>query len=111
MATTTTTTTTEPHDPAPGVSCTVLVPADCQPGAHGDDTAALALATLDAPESWPSGRMLLIGPEGGWSEAERGRLRALPFVTPISLGPRILRADTAAVMVLALVQAVLGDAR
>ena len=44
MATTTTTTTTEPHDPAPGVSCTVLVPADCQPGAHGDDTAALASA-------------------------------------------------------------------
>ena len=46
MATTTTTTTTEPHDPGPGVSCTVLVPADCQPGAHGDDTAALALIRL-----------------------------------------------------------------
>lgn len=52
---------------------------------------------------------VLIGPEGGWSEAERGRLRALPFVTPISLGPRILRADTAAVAALALWQSAAGD--
>jgi 16S rRNA (uracil1498-N3)-methyltransferase len=40
---------------------------------------------------------ILIGPEGGFSQAERARLNALPFVTPISLGPRVLRADTAAV--------------
>jgi 16S rRNA (uracil1498-N3)-methyltransferase len=52
---------------------------------------------------------ILIGPEGGFSEPERARLTALPFVTPISLGPRILRADTAAVAALALVQAVIGD--
>lgn len=52
---------------------------------------------------------VLIGPEGGFSEPERARLAALPFVTPISLGPRILRADTAAVAALALVQAVIGD--
>ncbi len=52
---------------------------------------------------------VLVGPEGGFSEAERQRLRALPFVTVISLGPRIMRADTAAVAVLALVNAVLGD--
>jgi len=52
---------------------------------------------------------LLIGPEGGFSEAERRQLRALPFVTAIPLGPRILRADTAAVAALALVQAIAGD--
>jgi 16S rRNA (uracil1498-N3)-methyltransferase len=40
---------------------------------------------------------------------ERARLRALPHVCPVSLGPRILRADTAAVAALALVQATLGD--
>ncbi|MGN7868147.1 16S rRNA (uracil(1498)-N(3))-methyltransferase [Paracoccus sp. 22332] len=52
---------------------------------------------------------ILIGPEGGFSDAERARLRALPFVNRISLGPRILRADTAAVAALALWQAALGD--
>jgi 16S rRNA (uracil1498-N3)-methyltransferase len=52
---------------------------------------------------------LLVGPEGGFSEAERKALRALPFVTAIPLGPRILRADTAAVAALALVQATVGD--
>lgn len=52
---------------------------------------------------------LLIGPEGGFSEAERSVLRALPFVTPIPLGPRILRADTAAVAAMAVVQAIIGD--
>ncbi len=52
---------------------------------------------------------LIIGPEGGFSEDERRQLRALPFVTPIPLGPRILRADTAAVAALALIQATIGD--
>ena len=52
---------------------------------------------------------LLVGPEGGFSDAERKELRALPFVTAIPLGPRILRADTAAVAALALVQATIGD--
>ena len=52
---------------------------------------------------------ILIGPEGGFSEAERGRLGAMPQVVPASLGPRILRADTAAVAALTLWQAVLGD--
>jgi 16S rRNA (uracil1498-N3)-methyltransferase len=52
---------------------------------------------------------VLIGPEGGFSEAERAHLCALSFVTPISLGPRILRADTAAVAALALVQSAIGD--
>jgi 16S rRNA (uracil1498-N3)-methyltransferase len=52
---------------------------------------------------------LLVGPEGGFSEDERRMLRALPFVTAIPLGPRILRADTAAVAALALIQATIGD--
>jgi 16S rRNA (uracil1498-N3)-methyltransferase len=52
---------------------------------------------------------LLIGPEGGFSEEEQKLLRSLDFVTPIPLGPRILRADTAAVAALALIQATIGD--
>ena len=52
---------------------------------------------------------LIVGPEGGFSEDERRQLRALPFVTPIPLGPRILRADTAAVAALAVIQATVGD--
>ncbi|MBX4865579.1 16S rRNA (uracil(1498)-N(3))-methyltransferase [Rhizobium bangladeshense] len=52
---------------------------------------------------------LLVGPEGGFSEDERKRLRGLDFVTAIPLGPRILRADTAAVAALAVVQATVGD--
>jgi 16S rRNA (uracil1498-N3)-methyltransferase len=54
---------------------------------------------------------VLIGPEGGFSDEERRILHSLPFVTAIPLGPRILRADTAAVAALAVVQAVLGDWR
>ncbi|MBF9048696.1 16S rRNA (uracil(1498)-N(3))-methyltransferase [Roseobacter sp. HKCCD9010] len=52
---------------------------------------------------------ILIGPEGGFSPSERDRLHGLPYVTPISLGPRILRADTAAVAALTLFQATKGD--
>ncbi|KRB49837.1 16S rRNA methyltransferase [Rhizobium sp. Root708] len=52
---------------------------------------------------------LLVGPEGGFSEEERARLRGLDFVTAIPLGPRILRADTAAVAALAVIQASVGD--
>jgi 16S rRNA (uracil1498-N3)-methyltransferase len=95
-----------------------------------DDTARLT-AVLDR---WPDGRDLwfcdetlaageqgagrgtgsgagavLIGPEGGFSPMERARLRALPFARPIRLGPRILRADTAAVAALVLWQTARGD--
>ena len=60
----------------------------------------------------PAGPLaVLIGPEGGFAPEERAMLKALPFVTAIALGPRILRADTAAVAALALVQAVAGDWR
>lgn len=54
---------------------------------------------------------VLIGPEGGFSDEERAVLRSLPCVTAIPLGPRILRADTAAVAALAVVQAAIGDWR
>jgi 16S rRNA (uracil1498-N3)-methyltransferase len=54
---------------------------------------------------------VLIGPEGGFAEEERAALNKRPNVVRMSLGPRILRADTAAVAALALVQAVLGDWR
>jgi 16S rRNA (uracil1498-N3)-methyltransferase len=72
--------------------------------AGGDPLAALSAIP-------PSPLAVLVGPEGGFSAEERERLRALPFVTALPLGPRILRADTAAVAALALVQAVLGDWR
>jgi 16S rRNA (uracil1498-N3)-methyltransferase len=52
---------------------------------------------------------ILIGPEGGFSAEEQQRLRAMPQVVSMSLGPRILRADTAAVAALTLWQAALGD--
>lgn len=52
---------------------------------------------------------LLIGPEGGFSLRERQMLSALDFVTPVTLGPRILRAETAVVSALTLWQALVGD--
>jgi 16S rRNA (uracil1498-N3)-methyltransferase len=54
---------------------------------------------------------VLIGPEGGFADDERAALLKLPNVMRLALGPRILRADTAAVAALALVQAMLGDWR
>lgn len=74
-----------------------------------DEASAIA-DPLEALKSVPRGALgLLIGPEGGFSEPERATLLACCFVTAISLGPRIMRADTAAVAALALVQAVHGD--
>ena len=67
--------------------------------------AALQTVPLRAPLD------VLIGPEGGFAEDERAALIKLPHVARLSLGPRILRADTAAVAALAVVQAVLGDWR
>jgi 16S rRNA (uracil1498-N3)-methyltransferase len=54
---------------------------------------------------------ILTGPEGGFDPSERDALRTQLFVTPVSLGPRILRADTAALAALAIWQAVRGDWR
>jgi 16S rRNA (uracil1498-N3)-methyltransferase len=52
---------------------------------------------------------ILTGPEGGFDPAEREMLRRLSFVVPVSLGPRIMRADTAALAAIALWQSTLGD--
>ena len=75
-------------------------------GAGGAGASALpGLRRTTPPQPWA----ILIGPEGGFSPAERARLHALPFAHAVSLGPRILRADTAAVAALTLWQASLGD--
>jgi 16S rRNA (uracil1498-N3)-methyltransferase len=60
-------------------------------------------------EKAASGIDVLIGPEGGFAEEERAILQRQPHTLRLSLGPRILRADTAGVAALALVQAALGD--
>ena len=74
-----------------------------------DESAPIA-DPVKALRAVPEGPLaVFIGPEGGFSERERLTLRSLDFVFPISLGPRIMRADTAAVAALALVQAVRGD--
>ncbi|MGO4403230.1 16S rRNA (uracil(1498)-N(3))-methyltransferase [Bosea sp. RAF48] len=73
---------------------------------EGADEAS-PVAALAARE--PAPLAVLIGPEGGFDEAERRLIRARANTLPISLGPRILRADTAAVAALAVVQATLGD--
>ena len=57
----------------------------------------------------PGPAAILIGPEGGFDPAERDLIRALPQAVGVSLGPRILRADTAAVAAIALWQAAAGD--
>jgi 16S rRNA (uracil1498-N3)-methyltransferase len=65
------------------------------------------LQALGGREGGPWG--VLIGPEGGFSARERALVRALAAAVPVSLGPRILRADTAAISALTLWQAALGD--
>ena len=69
-----------------------------------------AVAALSATSgAMADGIDVLIGPEGGFAAEERAMLVRQPRVLTLSLGPRILRADTAAVAALTLVQAVLGD--
>lgn len=70
-----------------------------------------ALRQAAEQERAPLPITLLIGPEGGFADEERAALQRTPRVVRLALGPRILRADTAAVAALALVQAVLGDWR
>jgi 16S rRNA (uracil1498-N3)-methyltransferase len=81
----------------------------------------LVFCDEDAPQANPiaalssvsprGGVALLVGPEGGFEEAERSAIGRLPNVLRLSLGPRILRADTAAVAALALIQSQYGDWR
>ena len=71
-----------------------------------DETGGAPVASaITAPGPWS----ILIGPEGGFSPEERERLIALPFTTAVSLGPRVLRADTAAIAAMTLWQAAVGD--
>jgi 16S rRNA (uracil1498-N3)-methyltransferase len=73
-----------------------------------DETASVtnpveALKNISPPAA------VLVGPEGGFTLEERAHLKSLTFVTAISLGPRIMRADTVAIAALAVVQATIGD--
>ncbi len=77
----------------------------CDEALAGPSSALISLAKNNSSGPWA----ILIGPEGGFSDAERQRLAALPQAHAISLGPRILRADTAAVAALTLWQQTLGD--
>ncbi len=70
---------------------------------NGGEPAAIAFAAN------PGKAALLIGPEGGFDEAERAAIRALPLARAISLGPRILRGETAAIAALSVWMAVAGD--
>jgi 16S rRNA (uracil1498-N3)-methyltransferase len=76
-----------------------------------DEAAEIAdpLAALKAAKADGKGIDVLIGPEGGFAEEERTALLGQPHTLRLCLGPRILRADTAGVAALALVQATLGD--
>ncbi|HZP69570.1 MAG TPA: 16S rRNA (uracil(1498)-N(3))-methyltransferase [Pseudolabrys sp.] len=78
-----------------------------------DESADVAdpVAALETARLQPKPVSVLIGPEGGFAEDERTLLAGRPNVLCLALGPRILRADTAAVAALTLVQAVLGDWR
>ncbi len=77
-----------------------------------DESVADPIAALRAaiPEANPK-LALIIGPEGGFDDAERKAIGRMESSVPLSLGPRILRADTAAVAALAVVQAAIGDWR
>lgn len=72
-----------------------------------DETGGEPAAATFAAASGPAA--LLIGPEGGFDDTERAAIRALPDARPISLGPRILRGETAAISAAALWMAVAGD--
>lgn len=86
--------------------------------AHWDQARTLIFCDEGAPQKNPLEALsqlergplaLLIGPEGGFDEGERQLLKARDFVIHLSLGPRIMRADTAAVAALAVINATLGD--
>jgi 16S rRNA (uracil1498-N3)-methyltransferase len=74
-----------------------------------DESGDAKAMTQAARESRGGPTGILTGPEGGFDPAERSALRALPFVVPVNLGPRILRADTAALAALAIWQSIAGD--
>jgi 16S rRNA (uracil1498-N3)-methyltransferase len=71
--------------------------------------APIAEALADFPPAAPAA--IVIGPEGGFTQRELDALRNLPFVTTVGLGPRVLRAETAALAAVAVFQAIAGDGR
>jgi 16S rRNA (uracil1498-N3)-methyltransferase len=71
----------------------------------------MTLSASPARNVTPEPAAIFTGPEGGFDERERETLRAFPFVTPVTLGPRILRADTAALAALTIWQSISGDWR
>lgn len=77
----------------------------------GDESAPVASPVEALSQLKPGPAAVLVGPEGGFDAGERERLLGLSYVTPVSLGPRVMRADTAAVAMLSLVNAVIGDWR
>jgi 16S rRNA (uracil1498-N3)-methyltransferase len=83
----------------------------CDEDAEVKDPVAALSAVRRTADNGAMALAVLVGPEGGFVEAERAALLKLPNTVRLSLGPRILRADTAAVAALALVAAVLGDWR
>ena len=96
----------EPADLARAVADPERLLIFCDEDAETKDPIAVLRATAARPPL-----SVLIGPEGGFAEDERAALLKRPYVVRLSVGPRILRADTAAVAALALVQATLGDWR
>jgi 16S rRNA (uracil1498-N3)-methyltransferase len=74
-----------------------------------DETGSGQTPSVALPPHRGQKAALLIGPEGGFTQAELERLRALPYVVPMTLGPRVLRADTAAIAALTCLQLHLGD--
>jgi 16S rRNA (uracil1498-N3)-methyltransferase len=83
----------------------------CDEDAPCADPVAALQADVTAPSERGTALAVLIGPEGGFAEDERTGLVQRPHTSRIALGPRILRADTAAVAALAIVQAAAGDWR
>jgi 16S rRNA (uracil1498-N3)-methyltransferase len=83
----------------------------CDEDADVKDPVAALSSARGGGLTGPMPVSVLIGPEGGFAEEERAALGTLPNVVRLALGPRILRADTAAVAALAVIQAVLGDWR
>jgi 16S rRNA (uracil1498-N3)-methyltransferase len=81
----------------------------CDEAAEAENPMAALHGARDAARGTAFGIDVLIGPEGGFAEEERALLLRQPRILRLALGPRILRADTAAVAALALVQAALGD--
>ena len=79
----------------------------CDEAGDAEPIAEALVQAKGSAEAWA----VLTGPEGGFAPAERNAIRRCPFVLPVTLGPRIMRADTAALAALALWQGIVGDWR